>query len=64
MHPFAALADMPNAGVPRLLVNREQVGRFRFGSDADGATDVFLGGETECAVDGGLGVACARRGRH
>jgi len=50
VHPFAALADMPNAGVPRLLINREQVGSFRFGSVADGATDVFLGGECDAGV--------------
>ena len=42
-------------GTPRLLVNREEVGSFRF--DRDGASDLFHQGDTDDAV-AQLAAAC------
>ena len=50
--PFAALADFPSKGVPRLLINRELPRGCRFDLRPDSTTscDVFFEGDCDDGV--------------
>ena len=48
VQPFASLVNFVEPDVPRLLVNREAVGDFRFGEP--GSRDCFLKGNCDDGV--------------
>jgi len=61
VQPFASLANFPDRGTPRLLINRERVGPFTFGSaeafgvqgaaaPAQPITDVWYQGDCDAGV--------------
>jgi len=57
VQPFAGLAELPRQECPRVLINRERVGRdFDFG----GGRDVFLGTDCDAAVMELCGLLCWR----
>jgi NAD-dependent deacetylase sirtuin 2 len=50
VHPFSQLIELPPAGVPRLLINRERVGEYPYGGfefDKVGTQDVLYLGDCD-----------------
>lgn len=49
VHPFASLVDL--GGMPRVLINREDVGPFDFAANATVPRDVFLQGDADATIE-------------